>query len=424
MKLFFYRWLALGLALATGFLGFQTWELRRRVADLRDTVALLEQERRELVRQAATPVVEKPEQRAELRQEIERQTSALRGLAFRGPVTYKMISRSELRDVLIRQVREQHTEQEARAYGRCFEALGVIPPGTDLMALFIRLYDEQVGAFYIPQERALYTFQDMSLSAGMDRMILAHELTHALQDQHYDLTKFPLHVKDNDDLALATSALLEGDATVLMTQFYARSAAEGGMWKDLLVMLTAQKTEKLQAAPPFLRELMLFPYQEGQKFVFALQLEGGDEALDRAFRNPPVSTEQILHPEKFWGERDDPRPVTVPVISSPAWQRIGSNVLGELGIRAMLATQLRFTEAQAAAAGWDGDRYEVYERGAGGPLGLVWLSVWDQEQDAEEFAALYRQFAAQRGVNAQVTQKGVEVKVVQSDEDEFFALVP
>ncbi len=422
MKLFLYRLLTLVLALVAGILGFQTWELRRQNAALRDTVTLLEEERRDLVRQAAAPFAEKPEQRAELRQEIERQTSELRGLAFRKPVNYKMISRSELRDVLIQQVREQYSEEEARAYSRCFEALGVIPPGTDLMKLYISLYDEQVGAFYIPQERALYTFKDMSLSAGMDRMILAHELTHALQDQHYDLTTLPLHVKDNDDLALATSALLEGDAMALMTQYYALTAAQGGMLKDLLAMLTGQKTEKLQAAPTFLRELMLFPYREGQKFVFALQMQAGDQALEKVFRDPPVSTEQILHPEKYLGARDAPKPVTLPVIASDTWQLIGNNVLGELGIRAMLATKLRFTEAQAAAAGWGGDRYQVYERSPGGPLGLIWQTVWDDEQEAQEFAEMYRQFAAKRGVKAQVTQTGAQVRVVQGDDDAFFSL--
>jgi hypothetical protein len=230
-------------------------------------------------------------------------------------------------------------------------------------------------------------------------------------------------VKDNDDLALATSASLEGDAMVVMTQYYAQTAAQGGMLKDLLAMLTGQKTEKLQAAPTFLRELMLFPYQEGQKFVFALQMQAGDEALEKVFRDPPVSTEQILHPEKYFGERDDPQPVTLPVIPSDAWRMIGSNVLGELGIRAMLATQLRFTEAQAAAAGWGGDRYHVYERGPGGSLGLVWQTVWDEEHEAEEFAEIYRQFAAKRGVPATVQHTGREVRVVQSDAAEFFEFV-
>src|SRR5207244_1635245 len=100
-------------------------------------------------------------------------------------------------------------------------ALGLVPEGTDVLGVLISLYDEQVGAFYEPEEKALYTFKDLSWTSGLDKMLLSHELTHALQDQSFDLTKFALKVKDNDDLALATAALIEGDATLEMTLWYA-----------------------------------------------------------------------------------------------------------------------------------------------------------------------------------------------------------
>ena len=158
-------------------------------------------------------------------------------------------------------------------------------------------------------------------------------------------------------------------------------------------------------------------------FRSALQIEGGVEAINRAFEKPPTSTEQILHPEKFTGTRDEPKAVTLPVLSSAEWRLIGSNVLGEFGIRALLTTQLGFAEAQSAAAGWGGDRYQVYERGAGGPLGLVWESVWDDEHEAEEFADAYRRFAEKRGVPARVTQSGAKVRVIQSDATGFLDLV-
>jgi hypothetical protein len=254
-------------------------------------------------------------------------------------------------------------------------------------------------------------------------MILAHELTHALQDQNYDLTKLPLHQKDNDDLALATSALLEGDATILMTDFYAQHAAQGKMLTDLLAMLTGQKTEKLQAAPVFFRELLVFPYQAGQQFALALSFRGGYEALNRALADPPQSTEQILHPEKYFGERDHPVAVELPDLPTTEWRRIGNNVLGEFGIRTMLQTHLRPAEAKIAAAGWGGDRYQVYERGAGGPLGLVWRTVWDTEADATEFAGAYEVYAQKRGVAARVVRQGLRVTIAQSADESFNQLV-
>jgi len=164
MKLFLFRLVALLLAVAAGFLSWQNTALLRRNAALRETVTQLESERRALEQRLATPAIEKPEERAELRRAIEQQTSELRGLSFQHPVTYKSISRAELRAVLVEKIREQYTEEQARDYGRSFEALGVIPPGTDLMKLWLSLYDEQVGAFYVPEERALYTFKDRGTS--------------------------------------------------------------------------------------------------------------------------------------------------------------------------------------------------------------------------------------------------------------------
>lgn len=401
------------------------WQLRRLNTALLVTVDELEQERRAALQTAsARPVVTPVASTEEERRAIEQQVSELRGLPFRRPVNYRRIPRAQLRDVLLQEVREQFTPEEARRYGRALEAFGLIPRGLDLMALMIRLYDEQVGAFYLPRERALYTFEDLALTTAVDRMILAHELVHALQDQHYDLTTWPLHVKDNDDLALAAAALLEGDATVLMTQHYAVHAPPTGMWRDLLTMLLGQRTDQLREAPAYLRELMLFPYQAGQRFVLALQMDGGIEALHRAFQNPPTSTEQILHPHKFLRTRDEPVAVTLDVNPPPGWERIASNVFGEFGIRTKLATALPLTEAIDAAAGWGGDRYHVFERGIGGPLAVVWWTIWDEESDAEEFAQAYRRYLDKQGRRARVELDGRWVKVVFSEDDEFTTSVP
>ena len=138
-----------------------------------------------------------------------------------------------------------------------------------MLNIIVSLYDEQVAAFYDPDERALYTFNDLVLSSNLDKMLLSHELTHALQDQNFDLQKFPLKVKDNDDLALATSALIEGDATVLMTRWYVENIDPGKMLGDLGAMF-GQNTAKLREAPPYMREMLLFPYQEGQQFAMTL----------------------------------------------------------------------------------------------------------------------------------------------------------
>lgn len=330
----------------------------------------------------------KPEESAEVRASIEKQTGALRGLGFKEPVMYKMIERKDLRSVLEQQVNEQYSEAELRDYSRSLVAIGLVPAGTDVLRVLMGLYGEQVAAFYIPEQHALYTFKDQAWTGSMDKMVLSHELVHALQDQHFDVGKLPLKLKTNDDMVLATAALVEGDATVLMMRWYANHAEMGGALQDLLSVF-AQNTKALGDAPEFLRESLIFPYQQGERFVSALVTSGGLEAVNRAFASPPVSTEQVLHPAKYLGDRDDPVAVT-PGIGAPAgWRRIGDNVLGEWGVRGLLKGRVGMFEAQVAAMGWEGDRYHVYERGADGPLGVVWESAWETEDDARELVAAY-----------------------------------
>jgi hypothetical protein len=242
-----------------------------------------------------------------------------------------------------------------------------------------------------------------------------------LQDQNYSLKTLPLDVKDNDDLALATSALVEGDATLLMTRYYAENADPTRMLGDLTSML-GQDPKQLLQSPPYLQEMLLFPYQEGNQFATALFMAGGTSALNEAFRHRPVSTQQILHPEKFLHDRRDPQAVALTRIQSKDWQLIGNNVLGEFGIRCLLEPSAGSFEAVRAAQGWNGDRYHVYERGKNGPTGLVWVTVWENADAAKEFEDAYKLVAELRKGTLKVDRSGSRVTVRQSTDAAFFAL--
>ena len=414
MKKFFTNVAFVALFAALGYLGWRNYELHRQVRVLGETVNELEKERRDLQSKLAAGTTEKPEDVAAVRSEIERQTSSLRGLPFKKPVTYKVIGRDELRKVLETKLAEQYNSQELRDYGRSFETLGLIPEGTDLAEAILSLYDEQVAAFYVPEEHALYTFKDESFTKNLDRVTLAHELTHALQDQNFDLLKFPLKIKNNDDLALATSALVEGDATLLMAQYYGEHLDVRNMLGDVMGGMLGQKTAKFQAAPPFLQQLLLFPYQEGTEFTMAVFAAGGTDALNDAFKHPPVSSQQILHPDKFLHDRHDPEKIALKKLDAPGWRLIADNVLGEFGLRSLLAQHLSVLESQRLAAGWQGDRYQVYERGTNGPTALVWTTAWDTDQSAADFADAYRRIAEKRGVTIDLTRDATRVRLRQA----------
>ena len=424
MKNFFLKLGFLILSCALGFLGWRNFELRQKLGDLRGEIAQLEQERRDLEQKvAAAQRPAKPEEQAGERQRIERQTSELRGLPFKTPVHYQMIDRADLRRVLVEKIKEQYTEQELHDYGRTLATLGLVPEGVDLLDIIVSLYGEQVAAFYDPDQRALSTFKDLVFSSNVDKMLLSHELTHALQDQNFDLQKFPLKVKDDDDLALATSALIEGDATVLMTRWYVENVEPGKMLGDISAIFT-QNTAKLREAPAYMREMLLFPYQQGQQFAMTLFASGGNEALDAAFRNPPTCTKDILHPDRFLRQRATPERIELPPLKSADWRLIGNNVLGEFGTRFVLQQALGIFEAQMLAQGWNGDRYHVYEHGANGPTALVWSTAWDDDQHAVEFEAAYRRVAEKRsGTNApsglRIRREGRHVTIRQSRDDSF-----
>ena len=413
MKKFFTQLAFIALFVALGYLGWRNYELLRENVALRETRVLLEQEKRDLqAKLAAVPTGSSEE--AEPRAVIEEQTAKLRGLSFKKPVTYKVIGREELRKVLEGKLGEQYSAQELRDYGRTLETLGLIPAGTDLREAILGLYDEQVAAFYVPEERALYTFKDESFTRNLDKVTLAHELTHALQDQNFDLTTFPLKIKDNDDLALATSALVEGDATLLMAQYYGEHLDVRNMLSDVMGGMLGQKTAKFQAAPPFLQQLLLFPYQEGTEFTMAVFAAGGMDALNDAFRHPPVSSQQILHPEQFLRDRHDPEKIALKKLDAGQWRLIGDNVLGEFGVRCLLSPSLGALEAQRLAAGWNGDRYHVYERGTNGPTALMWTTAWTTEKEAGDFADAYQQLTEKRGVLAKLERDGNHVRIRQA----------
>lgn len=427
MRDFLQKIVVFTLLIALGFLGWRVADLKREAGLLRETVTELEAERRKLATQlAGAQKAPPPAEQKRLRGEVERQTSELRGLKFLKPVTYKEIARDQLAKILVEKVHEIYTPQEIHDYGRSLATLGLVPEGTDLLAAILALYGEQVAAFYVPEERALYTFTESGWT-GADRMLLSHELTHALQDQTFDLTTFPLKLKDNDDRVLAAAALVEGDATVLMTRWYADHADPTNILNDLGSML-GQDTATLMNAPLYLRETLLFPYVQGQQFAMAVFGAGGTAGLDKAFRSLPVSSEQILHPEKFLKQRDDPQSVEVAKIEANGWRLIGNNVLGEFGVKILFENSLGATRAEAAANGWDGDRYHVYERGPTGPTALVWRTVWDSEQDAIEFAEAYDAFInkrrAEKPVTTRVKRDGVWVTIEQSADQGFLALVP
>lgn len=326
---------------------------------------------------------EKQAKELETRKDIENQVAAIRHLPFKEPVQYQTIDRSNLSKVLHQKIDEQYSKKDLQNMELSLAAMGLIPPGTDIRNTLIDLLAEQVGAFFDQHAHKLFMFTGSSLENHQDRIILAHELTHALQDQHFKLSTFPLEVKDNDDLVLATSALVEGDATLLMSQFMIDNFSLATL-RDSVGGMLKQDMRKLANAPLFLRESLLFPYLRGQEFAIQLYAEGGWDRLTEAFKDPPKSTSQILHPEKYLSiPREDPIPVQFESATVNGQEPAASNVMGEFGVRTLFSEWLSNKEAERAGEGWRGDRYLVF--GTATEYHVLWKTLWSSARDAEEF---------------------------------------
>ena len=359
--------------------------------------------------------------------DITRQVAALRGLEPRRPIARGVLSRNQIGAKLKERIGKEYTPEEIRIESRVLKRLGLLPPEVDYKQLLIDLLMEQVAGFYDPFARQLYIADWLGLE--LQRPAMAHELQHALQDQHFDLKAFATPMKEDGDRQLARTALVEGDGTAVMLEFVAQSL---GLDLSKVPNLTDSLGQQLAAgamnqspvfnrAPRFLRETLLFPYFAGMKFVYVLRSEAkkGSSSWSRvndAFKNPPDSTEQVMHPEKFIN-REKPMIVTAAPVPALAPQKeLRRDVLGELEFRVLFASRLADGTADKAAEGWGGDRLVAYGETSeeDKPVCLIDLSAWDSEEDAKQATSALRALVA-RQIGRSEPSPSVEPAVFEKD---------
>jgi hypothetical protein len=360
---------------------------------------------------------------------IASEVEALRGAKFKKPVPVKVIDDAVARRYFESRLGKLLPRARLTAEASMYQLLGLVPPGTDLDKILFDLLEEQAGGFYDPESETFFVLSDMPAAVGP--ILVAHELTHALDDQAYQIDTMLAGVLGDGDRENALSSVIEGSGTVVMTAFMFQEMKAGRMAYDALLEMQkteAGRAEKLNAAPPVLQRSLLGPYVLGASFLLRGSLAGFLEKvpaadLDRAFRQPPASTEQILHPEKYWGpgEPDLPRPVPLPDLSSTlggGWTRLGEGTLGEMIVALLtgsaaiepmsLEAALPSSWTNDAATGWGGDRWALFGRG---PQRILVLgTIWDTEQDAIEFAA-----ALKLPAGAKVERRGAAVALVAGD---------
>jgi len=335
---------------------------------------------------------------------ILKETSEIRELSILRPVKSGAQSRTEIEHMIVRNLDEQATPAEMHATELALKKLGLAPPEFQYRSFVVKLLTEQVAGYYDPKAQQFYLADWIELES--QKPIMAHELTHALQDQHFNLRRFEKWPKGDSDAELAAHALIEGDATLAMT-FY--------MAKNPLVALafirslggSNMASEQIKQAPRAIRESLVFPYEQGSEWATRVYKRGGWASVSQAFAKLPLSTEQILHPDKYF-DYEVPVKVALPDVRTllgAGWKRIDYDVNGEWSFYLILDQFLNASaESRRAAAGWAGDRYALYEGSKPGDVFIVQLTAWDTQSDAREFFEAYAKRTLRRYPKAEATE--------------------
>ncbi len=323
--------------------------------------------------------------------ELQREVAEAGGIPFRADVPLDFMTRAQLSRYVRELLDAEYPEAKARVDQRTLVAFDLLAPPTDLRALRARVLEDNIAGFYDerPGHKRLYAVSADRRLSPANQLILSHELRHALQDQYVNLhAQLPDAVGDFDDRRVAWLSLLEGDATLVMERFLLRRLP-GAEADGALSGLSLPTAPEVAGAPPVVRDQLVLPYLVGLDFVRAVWQRGGADAIQKAWARPPESSEQVLHPEKYFAH-ESPRPVDVSY--TPRGGRLlNEGVLGELFARTLLGEG-----EERGAEGWGGDGFRVWD--LGGRTLLVWRSVWDRPEDARTFeAAARRRFAAAHG---------------------------
>ena len=333
-----------------------------------------------------------------------KETSELRELSILKTVKSGAQSRADIERMIIKNLDSDTTPAEMHAAEVLLQAFGLAPKDFAYRTFLVKLLTEQVAGYYDPKAQQFYLADWIELEG--QKPVIAHELTHALQDQHFNLKRFEKWPKGDSDAELAAHALIEGDATLAMTIY---------MKKNPLVALAFIRSlggqeiasEQFRQAPRALRESLLFPYEEGSTWATQLYKRGGWELVSQAFAKLPQSSEQILHADKYF-TYEAPQKVALPDFKSilgPAWKRIDYDVNGEWGYYLILDEFLNNqSESKPASAGWGGDRFALYETGKPGEVFIAQLAAWDTPADAREFFDAYAKRTSKRYPDARETK--------------------
>ncbi len=316
------------------------------------------------------------------------------GMPLHHPVPCDFITKDKINDYLKKRVKEVAKPEEIRAEELTLKKFGLVPEDFDLAGSTVDLLTEQAAAFYDYDKKKLFITE--STPSESQEPVLAHELAHALADQNFNLGRFIKQGRKSDDGATARLAVMEGQATWIMSEFLARKTGQTLKDNPELVKIMSSMSESgagqypvFDNSPLYERVTLIFPYTKGMLFQNAVFQRDGQYGFAEVFRKPPISTQQILDPDKYF-DGDKPTDPDLPNPHLKGYKGLVGGSLGELEHSILLEQYCGKDTARDLAPHWHGSSFALLENRKAARVVLVYASEWDTEAAARDYFAAYR----------------------------------
>lgn len=345
----------------------------------------------------AFPAVSQPADRTLCGQvpTIAAELTRISGLKLQHPVPCDFITKEKVNEFLNKRVKEDSSPEEIRAEELTLKKFGFVPQDFDLAKSTIDLLTEQAAAFYDYNKKKLFITE--SNTKEPQEPVLAHELSHAIADQNFNLAKFIKGGRKSDDGSTARLAVMEGQATWLMSEYLARKNGQSlRSSPELVTAMSGDSSEGGQfpvfdKSPLYLRQTLIFPYTKGMLFQDAVLHRDNNDGFSEVFRHPPLSTQQILHPDTYFSGVKPLDPALPEAHLPRGYKGLVGGSLGELEHEILLEQYGSKEAAAAIAPHWRGCSFELSENKKAARVVLLYSSEWDSEDSARQYFAAYRQ---------------------------------
>ena len=351
------------------------------------------------------------------------QLTKISGMPLRHPVPCDFISKDKIAEFLNKRVKEVAKPEEVRAEELTLKKFGLVPADFDLAKSTVDLLTEQAAAFYDYDKKKLFVTD--STPNDSQQPVLAHEIAHAIADQNYNLGKFIKQGRKSDDGSTARLAVMEGQATWLMSELLARKMGQSLKGSPALLAAMSGINDNgagqfpvFDKSPLYLRQTLVFPYTKGMLFQHAAFDRDGQQGFTEVFLKPPVSTQQILHPEKYF-EGVKPTNPDVPDPKLKGFKSLVGGSLGELEHNILLEQYVSKESAADIAPHWRGSNFVLMENKKANRIVLLYASEWDSPDAARRFFQAYREVLAKKWKQMKVDAQTMELVTGTGDDGVF-----